>query len=370
MTTETDQPPLHWGYRILIRAMYGVGVIAVGYNTADSFYRAGLWLPAAIGLTLFLEGFAVTFAAYSTRGRLRDETDILTRVGVSLGALLSAALAIYNHAHDPTLTLAIALPAAAILSLILWHTDVKDRYAPVFAEFRRKRRERRADRRARRKGIVTYAYANGVRRTVAEWRDRTVELGTARRATDLALALAADDARRSVIVGEIMPTSVQPSQPGIGRPGPYPPRIDAISRPVSAMPSQLIPADIDDEHATAMRQLVSISACVRYALDLPQFGPHARPIDVVRWLAQYQLFIKPNTVSPIVAKYKANTLATGPDGEQRHTDVAPFSSGNGARTNQQSISGPASTFEQDADDLLGVLFADEQVNADQRTTSA
>jgi hypothetical protein len=287
--------------RLLIRAIYGAGILGTGYGLWDLLCTRGDFNPyASAGVTLLIEAFAVASATSSTRARLRNQSDILTRSVVYFGAVGSAAIQLAFHWADNRV-IAVVLPLASILSLILWLLDVRDRHAAMFIGQAEELKQRRTMRRQRRTGIVAYAYANGFRRTTSEWKRRTVALGGARRRTDLEIALADDDARRPAIVGELVPTSDD-------RPGPYPPSIG----PTSATPATLIPSMIDDAHADAMRDLPSVSACVRYAISLPEFGPHARPIDVVRWLAGYGLMIKPNTVSNPEGCAPA-AIAAGPD---------------------------------------------------------
>lgn len=314
-TTPAGQGAIPLAVRLLIRAVYAAGILGTGYGLWDLLRTRGDFNPyAAVGITLLIEAFAVASATYSTRARLRNQSDLLTRSVVYFGAVGSAAIQLAFHWRDNRI-IAVVLPLASILSLILWLLDVRDRHAAIFIAQADELKQRRTMRRERRRGIVAYAYANGLRLTTSEWKRRTVALGGARRRTDLELALAAD-AARVPIVGEIVPMVGSASYDADRRRGPYPPDVAPTSvsgRPTSAIPSQMIPADVADEHATVMRGLPSVSECVRYAITLPEFGPFARPVDVVRWLAGYGLTIKPNTASPIIAQYRTATLAAGPD---------------------------------------------------------
>lgn len=301
--------------RWLIRAVYGSGILGTGYGLWDLLRTRGEFNPiAAGGVTLLIEAFAVAAATYSTRARLRNQSDILTRSVVYFGAVGSAVIQLAFHWTDNRV-IAVVLPLASILSLILWLLDVRDRHAAIFIAQAAELKQRRTMRRERRRGIVAYAYANGFRLTTSEWKRRTVALGGARRRTDLDLALAADAARLP-IVGEVVPMIGATAYDVGQRRGPRPPDVVPTSvagRPTSGVPSQMIPPDVADEHAMAMRGLPSVSECVRYAIALPEFGPFARPVDVVRWLAGYGLTIKPNTASPIIAQYRTAALAAAPD---------------------------------------------------------
>lgn len=273
--TTTPQSPhgelpvwVHLG----LKALYLVGNAAVAFATFD-LLRHAIAAPAALGLALLLDTFTVVSATYSTRSRLRGESDFLTRNVVYVGTLASGGMQLAFHWHDNRI-LAVVIPLAGLIGLLSWMLDVKDRHAPVWAA---QRDARRAKRRARWDAVV-YVWANGIGKSKEEFYGRTVAVGQVRRNTAAHLAIHEANTRYA---NAITATGGQAIL------GPYPP---VRNRPVSAPPAPPVPQG-NDEHAQALKAIAekggSASECGRYAWMVLGLDSGATGTDILEWLAGY-----------------------------------------------------------------------------------
>lgn len=301
-----EQADQDWWIIVLLQGFYLLGVGATGYATCDLFVKAGFPLLGGIAAAVVIDAFGIVSAYLSTRARLRNQTDLVTRSIVWLGAAASAAI---NYLfHDEPL-LRIGLPILVALSMVCWVKSVADKYAAIFLVQKMIAQRDRQQRRRERRAWIAYVAAVLPWRAVKTWRTQTAELGVTEREVGHEVALAKLEAERTIGASEAAAAIERAAD--ANRRGPFPPRNDA-PRPISGAPLNV---EGDDELAAYLKSIgankteivrqlhtdwwTNYEANGTALFDIP-FHVLTSSVNLIRLLAPYNIhFGSPGNVSNI-----------------------------------------------------------------------